>query len=324
MTQELTISKSGSITPQTFTEMMQFAELLSKSNLIPNQYKGRAGDIIAAIQLGSEIGLKPFQALQSIAVINGRPCIYGDGSIALVRASGLVEDFEEKQIGKEGTDSFGYLCKAKRKGNNTFIEHTFTIADAKQAGLWGKTGPWTQYPKRMLQFRARSWVLRDGFADVLKGLSIAEEAIDIEPIPEPDKATISIEDFKPSEEQPELPPETDSEPQKETEPDNSPKVSLDELRSRIRKACMFLGDNDIETATLVYHGFADIVKIKEEIDKDGNKVIGPSEKQIAKAIGEISIAQARTVWGKIKKHLKEKKLDIEEKLDIIQEEHNDK
>ncbi len=50
--------------------------------------------------------------------------------------------------------------------------------DAKKAGLWGKAGPWSQYPKRMLQMRARSFALRDKFADALSGLIMAEEAQD--------------------------------------------------------------------------------------------------------------------------------------------------
>lgn len=313
MTKELTLSKSGAIAPQNYTEMMQMAELLSKSNMIPNPYKGRPGDIIVAIQLGAEVGLKPIQALQNIACINGTPTIYGDGAVALVRASGLLEDFEEKKIGKEGTDSFGFICRAKRKGIPTWIEHTFTIADAKKAGLWGKPGPWTNYPTRMLQWRSRSWVFRDGFADVLKGLLIWEEAIDIEPIPETPKATISMEDFKPAKEKLENPLFLGN-------PDDSqsdkPKVSPEELRSRIRKACMFLADNDQSTAALVYHGFADITEIKEETNEKGEKIIGPSKKVIAKAIDEISIEQARVVWGKIKKYFEDKKWDIKEKLEL--------
>ena len=59
------------------------------------------------------------------------------------------------------------------------------LDDAKRAGLLGKKGPWTEYPQRMLQMRARSWALRDGFADVLKGLSVREEAQDIPETIEP-------------------------------------------------------------------------------------------------------------------------------------------
>ena len=46
---------------------------------------------------------------------------------------------------------------------------------AKRAGLWGKQGPWQQFPDRMMQMRARGFTLRDGFADVLGGLYLREE-----------------------------------------------------------------------------------------------------------------------------------------------------
>ena len=48
--------------------------------------------------------------------------------------------------------------------------------------LIDKKGPWQQYPYRMLQMRARSWGLRDGFADALKGMQVREEIEDIEPV----------------------------------------------------------------------------------------------------------------------------------------------
>ena len=53
------------------------------------------------------------------------------------------------------------------------------MEDAKRAGLYGKQGPWQQYPKRMLQMRARAWALRDVFPDVLRGVHVAEEAQDL-------------------------------------------------------------------------------------------------------------------------------------------------
>jgi len=52
------------------------------------------------------------------------------------------------------------------------------VEDAKRAGLWAKQGPWTAYPKRMMQMRARGFALRDAFPDVLKGMITAEEAQD--------------------------------------------------------------------------------------------------------------------------------------------------
>jgi len=58
-----------------------------------------------------------------------------------------------------------------------------SVGDAKLASLWGKQGPWSQYPKRMLKFRARGFWLRDNFGDILKGMRTVEELRDVPPEP---------------------------------------------------------------------------------------------------------------------------------------------
>jgi len=128
-----------------------------------------------AVQMGSELGLAPMQAIQNIAVINGRPSVWGDAMLALVKASPVCDDVIETFEG-EG-DSLVAICVAKRKGKAP-VESRFSVDDAKAAGLWGKSGPWQQYRRRMLQMRARGFALRDAFPDVLKGLISAEEAAD--------------------------------------------------------------------------------------------------------------------------------------------------
>jgi hypothetical protein len=116
------------------------------------------------------------QALQNIAVINGKPSVYGDAAMALVQASPVCEDVEEFFEG-EGTPNPVAVCIARRKGRKP-VTAKFSVEDAKRAGLWGKQGPWTAYPKRMMQMRARGFALRDAFPDVLKGMITAEEAQD--------------------------------------------------------------------------------------------------------------------------------------------------
>ena len=160
---------------QTLEDALHFADMIVKSGMCPKGMT-REGAVIC-MQLGYEVGLSPMQALQNIAPINGRPTVWGDAMLGLVRASGLLESFKEEYIGDPGTDSRGVRCTVKRVGSDDAAEE-FTIADAKRAGLWGKPGPWSQYPQRMLKFRARSFVLRDQFADVLKGLQSREEALD--------------------------------------------------------------------------------------------------------------------------------------------------
>lgn len=157
---------------------MEVAGMLAKSTIVPKEFQNNAGNVYVACQWGAELGLKPMQAMQSIAVINGRPSIWGDASLAMVRSSAVCEYVREHLDG-EG-DGMVAVCQAKRRGDAEHVQ-TFSVGDAKKAGLWSKQGPWTQYPKRMLQMRARAFALRDVFPDVLRGMPIAEEVRDIAP-----------------------------------------------------------------------------------------------------------------------------------------------
>jgi hypothetical protein len=158
-------------------EAMEFSKMLADSSMVPRAYQGKPQDIMVCVQWGYELGLAPMQALQNIAVINGKPSVYGDAMAALVQASPVCDGIDETFEGVEGTGEFAAVCIARRKGRQP-VTIKFSVNDAKRAGLWNKQGPWTQYPKRMLQMRARGFALRDAFPDVLKGLISAEEAAD--------------------------------------------------------------------------------------------------------------------------------------------------
>jgi hypothetical protein len=159
-----------------FDDAFRFSKMVASSDFAPKDFRGKPESCLLAIQHGSEIGLSPMQALQSIAVVNGRPSVYGDTALAVVIASPVCE-FVRERIEGDG-DQMVAVCEAKRKGYERANVVTFSVADAKKAGLWGKSGPWTQYSRRMLQMRARGFCLRDTFPDVLRGLVTVEEAQD--------------------------------------------------------------------------------------------------------------------------------------------------
>lgn len=155
---------------KTMEEVYRFATLVCKSDFAP---KGATPESMTiAIQKGFECGIPPLVAIQNIAVINGRPTIYGDIGLAMVRGSGLLEYIQETQT--DDARNMLATCKIKRKGQPESI-YTFSQNDATLAGLWGKQGPWKQYPKRMLMWRARWFALRDQFGDILAGLQGREE-----------------------------------------------------------------------------------------------------------------------------------------------------
>jgi hypothetical protein len=156
------------------SELERWCKIVAASQLAPKGISSPQA-IAVAIQAGMELGLGPMQALQSIAVINGRPTIYGDTALGLVKRH---KDFLD-HVEPEPVDGVATVT-SKRRGCSD-IKRTYSVEDAKRAGLWGKSGPWTTNPNRMLQLRARSFALRDQFPDVLRGVGIAEEVRDYTP-----------------------------------------------------------------------------------------------------------------------------------------------
>jgi hypothetical protein len=186
----------SAIVPQTFEDVYRIAQVVSQSGLCPHGMD-TPQKVTVAILTGLEIGVKPMQAIQGIAVIGGRPCVWGDLALGVVRGSGELEWIREEFIGDEDAVDwtaakpdgdalkFKARCTVKRKGQPETVNE-FSIADAVLAKLWGKRGyngkdtPWITNPKRMLKMRARGFSLRDQFTDVLKGLYIAEELIGVD------------------------------------------------------------------------------------------------------------------------------------------------
>lgn len=202
------------IVPTNIDEVWRISTILIKAGLAPKDF-ATPEKCSVAIMHGLEIGMPPMMALARIAVINGRPCVWGEAVVGIAIATGEVEDIVET-ISGEG-DHMVATCRIKRKGIKSYTEASFSVADAKRAGLWDDrakvkrrdrtTGeykdvwndaPWHRYPKRMLKMRARV-AFRDLFADAFSGLYIAEELIGGE--------ETEMRDVTPPEAQPEKKPE---------------------------------------------------------------------------------------------------------------------
>lgn len=139
------------------------AAAIAKSSFIPNEYRGKPGDILAAILAGYELGIGPMQALQSYSVIQGKPTLKAEVQVALVRKAG-----HSLTIVEETPTSV--TVKGQRADNSDEMTFTYTKTMADQAGLTGKPN-WKQYPEAMLWARAVTIVIRRLFADVLAGFS---------------------------------------------------------------------------------------------------------------------------------------------------------
>lgn len=187
----------AAIVPQNFDDAWRIAGALAAAGMGPKDIDTQE-KVLAVMMAGAEIGMPPFQSLQSFAIINGRPALWGDGMMGVVRKHGVR--VEERTEGLIADGTFVAYCKVTRPDTGEVIERSFSVVDAKRAGLWQteakvrrknfKTGefyeatndsPWFKYPQRMIPMRARSWALRDGCADMLRGMKMAEEVQDYPP-----------------------------------------------------------------------------------------------------------------------------------------------
>lgn len=154
--------------PSTIADLKELAAMVAKSGLVPKDFRDKPEDCLIAIAMGAEVGLKWPSALQSIAVINGRPSIWGDAALALVMAHPAFESIDENE-----SDNATGVCVLKRRGMPARRQE-FSLEMARTAGLLNKD-TYKQHQGRMLQRRARARAMADLFPDALKGLSLREE-----------------------------------------------------------------------------------------------------------------------------------------------------
>ena len=184
------------VIPRDVSEAGRLAVAIIKAGLCPDSYKdaGKPNEskVMIGILKSLEVGLPPITGLSTIAIINGKPSVYGDGLSALLQKSGALVKREIEEIGDkpaegaqigEWPDSYGVRVRLHRKGQDEPYEGEFTVGAAKRAKLWMnvKRDPWIKYPKRMMMWRAFGFAVRDGFSDCLSGLWPTEEVEDMGP-----------------------------------------------------------------------------------------------------------------------------------------------
>lgn len=194
--------------PTTIDEVYRFARMMALTYNLPQAYydapkKEIVGErpydqlevatmrAIHAMQIGAEVGIPPAQAIQSILVLNGVGTIWGDAQLGLVLASGKAKYVKEYTDGGELWEkinaenksknipnrAYTWICETHRVGFPDPVITKFSVADAIHSGIWGKN-VWATHPERMGKYKARSFGLRDNYADVLKGLCHSREEME--------------------------------------------------------------------------------------------------------------------------------------------------
>ena len=188
---------AATFVPQGF---MQAAQRSARMMDVPPR-EALIGHLYAATEMARALDLAPVVALQYMCVINGRVCLYSDAPVALALRSGKVQDRDHRLVNLDGLraltqdDSIpsrqaaardrlyirgnanasyrAFFASAKR--DNRWFTEVFDTEDARRAGLLDKSGPWKQYPQRMLKFRAETFLVRNVFPDAMCGLPTVDD-----------------------------------------------------------------------------------------------------------------------------------------------------
>jgi hypothetical protein len=175
----------GVVVCDSMKQVMAMAKHYLRAGMIPRGLEGRTPSetesrVAVAIEYGMNIGLTPLQALANVLIVNNRPCLWGDALMSLVLQH---KDFAGQDVAWSGEGDkktvtftvYRLLNGPEGKRVKQPYPWSFSVSDAKRANLWGKSGPWSSYPERMMLYRARAFALRDAFPDALRGAGLAEE-----------------------------------------------------------------------------------------------------------------------------------------------------
>lgn len=143
-------------------DRLQHAQAVAQSTLIPDGYRNQPANVLWAMDLADALGVPFPQVMQTMAVMRGRMTMSADLMAAVVRRAG-----HKLRVREQGMSVTAALVR--QDDPDYEFTATWDEAKARQAGLWGQRGPWTQYPTQMLRSRAVTEVCRQGASDALAG-----------------------------------------------------------------------------------------------------------------------------------------------------------
>lgn len=176
---------SSGLTMWNDTKLMNLAYrtagMLSKSGLVPENYRNSPENCLIAIDLANRQGLSPMMVMQNLYVVKGKPAWSGSFCAAAVNGCGRFSSLEYVFMGEPGTLSDGCLARATRLSNGTVCQsEVITMQMAKDEGWLDKAGSkWKTMPRQMMMYRAASFFARAHCPEVLLGMQTVEEVQDV-------------------------------------------------------------------------------------------------------------------------------------------------
>lgn len=163
-----------------YNQSLSMAQTLSKSEIIPQSYKGKPADCLIAIDIANRLGLSPAIVMQNSQIVRGNFTWRGSACKAMIDGCGRYQKTRYVYVGEEGKDSYGCYLEAIDNDGDIIKGVPVTIAMAKKEGWYNKDGSkWQTMSDLMLKYRAAAFFMRTECASIAMGFLTKEEVEDV-------------------------------------------------------------------------------------------------------------------------------------------------
>ena len=163
-----------------YNQSLAMAQTLSKSEIIPQSYKGKPADCLIAIDIANRLGLSPAIVMQNSQIVRGNFTWRGSACKAMIDGCGRYQKTRYVYVGEEGKDSYGCYLEAIDNDGDIIKGVPVTIAMAKKEGWYNKDGSkWQTMSDLMLKYRAAAFFMRTECASIAMGFLTKEEVEDV-------------------------------------------------------------------------------------------------------------------------------------------------
>ena len=181
MQDQLATYQGSALSAENLGHTSELAVKLSKSDLLPQHFKGKPENILLVLALAQNLNINPIMALQQVSVIGGKPCLQASLMLSLLNNSGKITGpIRFEWIGQAGTPSRGCIAKATDAATGETVQSEPVTLQMAEAEGWTRNPKYKSIPDTMLKWRSASFFVRTYYPEVVLGLHSAEELTDVE------------------------------------------------------------------------------------------------------------------------------------------------
>lgn len=162
-----------------FGDMWKIATQYSKSDLVPENYKGKPQNVIIALGMAQKTGFDVYTIMNNLNIVKGKASWSGSFCRTLIEATGLYKDLELIEVGERGKDTWGYYAQAVKKSDGKIVKGATVTIGMAQAEGWTKNTKWKSMPELMLMYRSMAFFARVYASSAINGIQTVEEVEDV-------------------------------------------------------------------------------------------------------------------------------------------------